>query len=276
VMRHMVLLISLGFLCFGLSHDVHAQRRTRTRPSQTTTPPATSAAQTTDAQTTDANAGGDQKLRVRVDGLYYANVAADPTKPLYQYFRFYGDSTGVVNCCSSGAPRDVAKWLDKDHQSSQEGTYRVEDSKLIFIVGEERGAHTKYHGPLAADGWTLNADTPRPIKFMFAQVAFPREIVRPGQNRLPKVAPFVSKTDAFDYDPAGRVIGVTTTIEIKASDPDGDALTYTWTSTTGSIKGEGPKGVWSRPIVMGQAGPGIATVVVTDSKGGKTSRQFTY
>jgi len=282
-MRRMVLLVSIVCLCSGLFSAVSAQRqKVQTKSSQTTTkakPPQKKANQTTVEPSTElpaSDAGGDQTLRVRVDGLYHANVGSDPADPTYQYFRFFSDSTGVGMCCTSGKPAEVAKWLNKDHQRAQEGTYRLEGATLVFIVGDERGAHTKYSGTLTREGWTLNPQGPNTTKFMFVPVAFPKEMIRPGQNRPPKIAPVISKMDAFDYDAAGRVVGVTTTIEIKASDPDGDSLTYTWTATVGSITGDGPKCVWKRPIVMGQPGPGVVTVVVTDGKGGRISREFVF
>jgi len=275
-MRYMVSLVFLVWLCSSLFFSVGAQQqKTQTKSSQTRTKAKRPEKKTDQSavepsiQLPASHANSKQTLRVRFDGLYYANVGIDPAKPIYQYFRFYTDSTGLTTR-TSGKPAKVANWFNKDDQYSQEGTYRLEDSTLIFIVGDERGAHTKYSGTLTADAWILRTD------FKFIQVTFPREIVRPGQNRSPKIAPAVSKMDTFDYDNAGRVVGVTTTIEIKASDPDGDSLTYTWTSTVGSLTGNGPKCVWKRPIVMGRPFHGVVTVVATDGKGGKTSREIIF
>lgn len=268
-MKRMITLVSFLCFCSGIiSVSAHAQRpRPKTSATASEPKPAESPAPQTTA---------DQPLRVRVDGLYYANVARDPGKPAYQYFRFYSDATGVGMCCTTGLPAEVSKWFNKDYERGQEGTYRLEGDSLIFIVGEEQGSHTKYSGTLSKTEWTLNPNGPNTIKFAFAPVNFPKEVVRPGQNRAPKISPVVSKLDAFDYDPAGRVIGVTTTIEIKASDPDGDPLTYVWTATVSTVVADGPKGVWKRPIVMGRPSGGVVTVVVTDGKGGKTSRDFTF
>jgi hypothetical protein len=209
---------------------------------------------------------------VRIDGLYYADIGSDPGNPIYQYFRFYADSTGLTTHATTAKPEQAAKWLNKDAEGAEEGTYKLEGTTLTFVVGNER-AYTQYSGTLLADGWILSFSG---RKFAFVHATFPREGARPGENRSPKIAPVVSKMDRFDYDAAGRTVGVTTTIKISASDADGDPLAYTWTASPGSITGNGPEGVWSRPIVMGRPSPGVVTVMVTDGKGGRTSREFVF
>lgn len=216
-------------------------------------------------------------VRVRTDGLYYADVGGDPKAPAFKYFRFFDDGTGIVNTAvTKGTPVQVAKWFVKDSQYAMEGAYRLEDNMLIFVVGDEHGAHTKYAGPLTAGYWVLNPDSPKPIKFFFARVVFPKAVVRAGQNRAPKIAPVISTTDTFAYDSAGRTVGVITTIEIKAADADGDTLSYSWAADSGTISGNGAKCDWRRPIVAGQASGGTVVVTVTDGRGGKTSREFRF
>lgn len=224
-------------------------------------------------EATAADGTSKQESRVRVDGLYYVTVSANPDDPTYLYFRFYPDSTGIT-AHSGGEPEAVAKWLSKDHQYAQEGTYKLQGDTLTFLVGDER-AGTTYSGTLTADGWILNPDGPNASTLSFARVDFPAA-KPPGANHPPKIAPAFSKTDEFDYDTAGRVVGVTTTIEVKASDLDSDQLTYSWTASVGTITGDGPKGTWKRPLDAGQPSSGVVSVVVADSKGATVSRDFVF
>jgi len=57
-------------------------------------------------------------------------------------------------------------------------------------------------------------------------------------------------------------------IECIASDPDGDELTYEWSSEGGDISGEGSEVTWTAP---GATGTYTVTVVVTDGLGGESS-----
>jgi hypothetical protein len=73
---------------------------------------------------------------------------------------------------------------------------------------------------------------------------------------------------------APSVIGQaeTTVIECIASDPDGDELSYQWSTEQGSVSGQGPSVTWTGPDTCGDY---IVTVTVTDSKGAKTSQSVT-
>jgi hypothetical protein len=59
-------------------------------------------------------------------------------------------------------------------------------------------------------------------------------------------------------------------LEAKASDPDGDVLTYHYEVTGGRIIGQGPIVDWDLRKALGQQ---KAVVEVTDSNGSKTSRE---
>jgi hypothetical protein len=56
-------------------------------------------------------------------------------------------------------------------------------------------------------------------------------------------------------------------LEVKASDLDGDALSYHYSATTGVISGDGPLVNWE----LAKVGSHSATVEVTDGKGGRVS-----
>lgn len=61
-------------------------------------------------------------------------------------------------------------------------------------------------------------------------------------------------------------------IECKASDPEGDALTYSWSASAGSISGDGPRVEWTPPT---EGGRFIIRVSVTDSSCGETTKHMT-
>jgi len=58
----------------------------------------------------------------------------------------------------------------------------------------------------------------------------------------------------------------TTSIECIAEDTDGDELSYSWSATGGTIKGEGANVEWIAP---GSGGDQAVTVTVSDGKGGE-------
>ena len=58
------------------------------------------------------------------------------------------------------------------------------------------------------------------------------------------------------------------TVSVVASDPDGDALTYSYSVSGGAIQGSGASASWTAP---GQAGSCSVTVNVSDGKGGTAS-----
>ena len=68
------------------------------------------------------------------------------------------------------------------------------------------------------------------------------------------------------------VPGGNTGIQCIANDSDGDSLTYTWTSTGGSITGTGSIVGWTAPAVSGAY---TISVTVSDGKGGTASRSVT-
>ena len=215
--------------------------------------------------------GSQAGTRVRSDGVYYANVIGDKTAtPYFLYFRFYDDSTGLT-MYSSRTPEDVAKWLNRN-ADVQQGKWRLEGNVLIFVVGSEL-QYTTYSGTLSAEGWMLKGSG---TKCEFAPVAFASEAVAPGQNRPPNVDHTPTQRHTYAYNVVGDVTGVTTTIEVKAVDPDGDPLTFTWTVSTGSVTGNGPRCVWQRPIESGRPASGTVTLVVTDSKGAMIRRTWSY
>jgi hypothetical protein len=61
-------------------------------------------------------------------------------------------------------------------------------------------------------------------------------------------------------------------IVCNATDPDGDELSYNWSTSEGRITGEGATVTWTAPLSEGSYN---VTVTVTDGHGGKAMKQIT-
>lgn len=223
-----------------------------------------------------------KKIRIRTDGLYYTKIAINSPKPLFMYFRFYSDAS-LIATVSDDTPEIADNWLTKDASNIIAGKYKTQDSAVFIIsLNTETGNEIIKTGNLSFQGFTLKSELTQNVEeYVFLQVAFPKEIItkknisaKTGKNRSPVIEPVVKRMDSYRYDDAGRIIGITTTIEIKATDPDGDKLEYSWKATNGDIINQGTKVTWKRLLDMGQPAIGEITVLVTDSKGGKVSRIF--
>jgi hypothetical protein len=66
---------------------------------------------------------------------------------------------------------------------------------------------------------------------------------------------------------------ITTTLQCKAQDPDGDNLNYLWRATRGTITGKGSTVSWTSPGVNGEY---TVTVVVSDGRDGKAEGSITF
>ena len=79
-------------------------------------------------------------------------------------------------------------------------------------------------------------------------------------NQPPQISSLVA-------NPSGILYGGSTTITCIATDPDGDAVRYSWSSSEGTITGVGNKVTWITP---NKGGNFSITVLVSDGKGGET------
>lgn len=77
--------------------------------------------------------------------------------------------------------------------------------------------------------------------------------------------------DVF-VDPSFITVGTTATIEITATDPDGDQLQYSWSTALGDIIGSGAEVRYTAAYCC--VGANIITVVVSDIKGAKVSEDI--
>jgi len=73
---------------------------------------------------------------------------------------------------------------------------------------------------------------------------------------------------ALDAEPAGVIPSASCQIVCNATDPDGDELSYAWSSEGGELSGEGATVTWTAPPSEGSHN---ITVIVTDSQGGAVS-----
>jgi hypothetical protein len=101
----------------------------------------------------------------------------------------------------------------------------------------------------------------------------------PG-NHAPQFPSPLQSTSAtsFQYDGNGRLVGAVTTITVlsAATDSDGDSVSYAWTSTNGSISGNGLVGTWTRLLVGGRIQGGTASITASDGKGGTDIHSFVF
>jgi len=86
----------------------------------------------------------------------------------------------------------------------------------------------------------------------------------PAANRNPTI-------NSISVNPTFGVATFTTyTFSSAATDPDGDALTYTW-----DLAGTARTGA-SQTIVYSNGGDGVGTLTVTDGRGGSASQSVTF
>ena len=78
-------------------------------------------------------------------------------------------------------------------------------------------------------------------------------------------APIIS---SVQVNPSSVSAGGFATIQVIASDADGDQLTYSYSVSGGAVNGNGPSANWTAPS---QAGAYSVTVTVTDGNGGEAS-----
>lgn len=97
--------------------------------------------------------------------------------------------------------------------------------------------------------------------------------VKTVSNRPPTILSFESSSATLTLCPSGMYCEPsnrkTVTLVVKASDPDGDGLTYHYSTTAGEILGEGGSVTWK--LEGATFGSYVATVTVIDSKGAKAT-----
>jgi hypothetical protein len=75
--------------------------------------------------------------------------------------------------------------------------------------------------------------------------------------------------DSFNFSGSSPMDpGASATVSVTASDPDGDPLTYTWTTTGGTITGSGSSITWTAPT---ESNFYNVNIEITDGRGGSTS-----
>ena len=87
----------------------------------------------------------------------------------------------------------------------------------------------------------------------------------PVENQTPVIS-------SVSGDPASVAPGESSTITCVASDPDGDSLSYDWSTTGGSLSGTGKVVTWTAPDV---AGTYSISVTVDDGRGGTADKSYT-
>lgn len=83
----------------------------------------------------------------------------------------------------------------------------------------------------------------------------------PSANKAPEIR-------SMTADPATVGVGGSTSIVVDAADPEGDFLYYGWSTSGGSIVGDGPSATWNAPENVGNY---IISVYIEDDRLGRVN-----
>jgi len=164
--------------------------------------------------------------------------------------RFDGVIRGTVTYESTGAPAadfSILTDFGASAVTGADGTYSIDVPVgvpvSLFAVG------------LVGQTVTVADTTPVTVDFV-----------------IPNRAPVIN---SFTRSPSGGVnSGDTVTLNVSASDPDGDNISYAWSATAGSLdRTDATSVVWTAPATG--SGTAEVTVVVSDALGAQTSRTAT-
>lgn len=112
---------------------------------------------------------------------------------------------------------------------------------------------------------------------VFPFAAAPQQRARRPPNRPPSIESFTSSLKTIQicpFFPTSAVLDKPEVqLEVKAIDPDGDALLYEYSTTEGTISGEGRSVVWDLRGLP--RGPHEVLVAVSDGYGGKAEKALT-
>ena len=104
-----------------------------------------------------------------------------------------------------------------------------------------------------------------------------QQTARRQPNRPPSIDSFTSSLRTIQICPFFPTSAVNdkpeVSLEVNATDPDGDSLNYEYSTTEGTISGKGPSVVWDLNGLP--RGPHEVRVTVTDGKGGKAASALT-
>jgi outer membrane protein OmpA-like peptidoglycan-associated protein len=132
------------------------------------------------------------------------------------------------------------------------------------------GFHPGARGPRGRPAPTPVAATPTPTPA--APPTPPAAPPAPATPPPPSAPANRPPTVRASCDPCTVEVGRTSTVSADAQDPDGDPLTYQWTTPTGSLgAATARQSVWTAPQQVGQV---PVTVAVNDGRGG-TARDVT-
>ncbi|MFI5111370.1 MAG: hypothetical protein ACHP9S_00980 [Terriglobales bacterium] len=219
--------------------------------------------------------------QIRTDGVYYlirGNSKNAEGISECAGVRFYDDHT-VVEFEFFGQPADLLNWFKPEKEGLLPGRWTINGNELVAVVGRGFEESTRT-GTLTPEGWRMTEKvnfeggwriTEMNELLKFARLPFPREPAGTAKNRRPYFTGTGKQSRHYDYDRAGNLLGITSELEVQASDPDGDPLEFAWKVSNGTIAGGGPKAVWKREIKDGQSLPGHLSVEVSDGKGGKVA-----
>jgi hypothetical protein len=153
-------------------------------------------------------------------------------------------------------------------------TYADEEKKRIAAEKEVELIMSPARKPITDAIYSV-IDANRPDEAAAPRSAPPQTAA--SENRAPIIdAEFQSSTEARFDSSYTNVTAATTSLDVRATDPDGDPLTYQWGGASGELKGKGGKLRWKRAIQDGAIAEDKVQLTVTDGRGGKAVREFIF
>ncbi len=157
----------------------------------------------------------------------------------------------------------VCKAIDADNDdlvylwTTDDGVVQGTGNTITWTIPETSGDYTVMVTVKDANGGEATGSTS--IKVEVKQPELPEP--PPNPNQPPIIVELTSEKMRIR-------IWTTTTIQCVAEDPDGDQLTYLWSTPKGKIQGAGNTVGWTAPGDSGEYTVPV-TVKVIDSKGGQ-------
>ncbi|MBI5047873.1 MAG: fibronectin type III domain-containing protein [Deltaproteobacteria bacterium] len=176
----------------------------------------------------------------------------------------------VTAGCSGSSPENQLSWATSSGATGYYAVYRCTGSSCTptpYWQNATAVPNTTFRNSSVTTGDTYTYFVRASNTYGYTDSNLATVTTRSNCGSTPNNSPTISSVIPNPYPPVN--VGSTLAITCVASDPDGDALTYTWTSTGGNFSGSGSVVSWIAPST---AGTYTVTCSVSDGKGGNDSQ----